>query len=291
MRLVTAITSDADQWFESVRDLKSIRQTAKILGSKMLLVTGPAFAAEYRVGLRALENKEVASAIQDLIEVTPRAVRRNNSEIDVSVGLDFQNGKTLDDLADDDLLDVLLKSRTATIQNGESRQAAFDRTLKPLVGSASRVDLADRYAASVLVDSKSSRNWLIRQLLRSTDLTICISTGLQEDFRNEFTTISQKMAAIEDSVSRLLRQNKTFCGNIQIDVYEVTRHIFHNRRMRFLYASSEISLSLEKGLDTFAHDPMPEQHALATMQSGDFNRYLKSLRTQNLIGQLSFSGH
>jgi hypothetical protein len=212
--------------------------------------------------------------------MTPRSEKRGSQLVDARVGLDFNPSRTFDDLAEDIELEKLFDSRCSTIQKGESRVAAYVRSLKLLVGPANRVDIADRYASSSLMDRKGNRSWLLTQLLDNHDLTICISTGLQDNFPGEFKSESERLSLLENKIRDIVSKKPRFNGKIHVDIFDVDKSIFHNRRVRFKYDNSEIALLLEKGFDTFASDPVAEQYALAPIRVGDFSTYLKTIRTQ-----------
>lgn len=289
MRILTEVAPDIEQLFDSMNDLKSIRSSKRILLNKLLMVSDPGFDKKIHHSIGANLNPEVVSMILDLLDVTPRSENPAVRSIDAHVGLEFNPSRTFDDLAEDGELEKLFDSRSSTIQKGESRSDAFERSLFPLLGPAKRVDIADRYASSSLLDRKGNRSWLLTKLLDHEDLTICISTGLQENFPGEFKPEAERLAVLESKIGDIVSKNPRFKGKIHVDVFEVNKNIFHNRRVRFKYDHSEIAILLEKGFDTFASDPVSEQYALAPMRVGDFTTYLKTLRTQKLIARLNFT--
>lgn len=289
MRILTEVAADIEQLFDSINDLKSIRSSKRILTNKLLMVSEPGFDKKFHDSIGANLNPEVVSLILDLLDVTPRSENPAFHSIDAHVGLEFSPSRTLDDLAEDGELEKLFDSRSSTIQKGESRSEAFERSLLPLLGPAKRVDVADRYASSSLLDRKGNRSWLLTKLLDNEHLTICISTGLQENFPGEFKSEAERLAILESKIGDIVSKNPRFKGKIHVDVFDVNKNIFHNRRIRFKYDHSEIAVLLEKGFDTFASDPVSEQYALASMRVGDFTTYLKTLRTQKLIARLNFT--
>ena len=289
MRLLTEVAPDIEQLFESMHDVKSIRNAKRILLNKLLLITDTGFDKQFRNSIKSSLNPEVVSMILDLIDVTPRSEKPVTRSVDARVGLVFTPSRTFNDLADDLDLEKLFDSRSSTIQKGESRLGAFERSLMPLLGTANRVDVADRYASSSLMDRKGNRGWFLTKLLDNEELTICISTGLQENFPGEFKSEAERLSLLENKIDEIISKKSRFKGKIHIDVFEVNKQIFHNRRVRFQYDHSEIAMLLEKGLDTFASDPVSEQYALAPMRIGDFTTYLKTIRTQKLIKRLNFT--
>lgn len=289
MRILTEVAPDIEQLFDSMNDLKSIRSSKRLLLNKLLMVSDKGFDKKFHDSIGPNLNPDVVSMILDLLDITPRSEKPAIQSIDAHVGLEFSPSRTFDDLAEDVDLEKLFDSRSSTIQKGESRAAAFERSLKPLLGPAKRVDIADRYASSSLMDRKGNRSWLLSQLLDHEDLTICISTGLQDNFPGEFKSETERLSMLENKLNEIISKKPRFKGKMHVDIFEVNKHIFHNRRIRFKYDHSEISLLLEKGFDTFASDPVAEQYALASMRVGDFTTYLKTLRTQKLITRLNFT--
>lgn len=289
MRILTQVAADIEQLFDSMHDVKSIRRSKRILVNKILIVSEPGFDEKFHDSIGANLNPEVVAMILDLMDITPRSEKPAIPAVDAHVGLEFNPSRTFDDLAEDVALEVLYDSRSSTIQKDESRVAAFERSLLPLLGPANRVDIADRYASSSLMDRTGNRSWFLTKLLENEELTICISTGLQENYPGEFKSESERLTILENKIREIISKKPRFKGKIHVDVFEVNKHIFHNRRIRFKYDHSEIAILLEKGFDTFASDPVSEQYALAPMRVGDFTTYLKTLRTQKLITRLNFT--
>jgi hypothetical protein len=289
MKVIAQITSEIDQWFVSTNDLRSIRHAKKLLLNKLLLVADNDFKSKFGDSVRQSFSPEVVGAVLDLISLMPRATLQPSIKTDAAIGLEYSNGRTLDELADDDNIDILFGMRTATVQKGDARVNAYQRTLQPLASAARRIDIADRYASAVIVDHNQNRNWLLRKFLENPNLTVCVYTGLQPNPPNSFESESERMQKLETNVHMLLEQCKSFSGKLHLEVFEVNKQIFHNRRIRFSYEHADISVLLEKGLDTFANDPLPEQQVMATLQPGDFSTYLSTLRTQKLIGKLNFT--
>lgn len=289
MRILTQVAPDIEQLFDSLTDLKAVRSSKKILVDRLLFLGPHNFAEEFRSSIGKNLNPEVVSLIVDLVSQTPRAVWAKGYPVDVSVGLEYEPVKTLEDISDDDEIEEIFRRRTSTIQKGEKRLDAFNRSFLPLASVAKRVDIADRYAASSLTDRKGQRFWLFEKFLEQKDVTICISTGVQDNFAGANLSTSDRISVLEKSVEQILNKKSGFRGKIHIDIFEIDKYIFHNRRLRFQFENSEVSFLMEKGMDGFSSDLIQEQQVLASLQAGDFGTYLKTLRTQKLIQRLSFT--
>ena len=276
MRAVVAVTGDPSEWFDSIDDIRQIRRDLIIIKDQVLLVSDAKARRNMQARIAEIHNSTVRGMLSDFIQTIPISDATAEADTDFQLGPSSEDWSTFDKLIDEVSLEDLVEERNRGMKVGDSRDKSFDRIFQPILPYVRSITLTDPYTGSAIWNMDSNRLWLLRKFLSLSNVSVNIFTTIPRD-ENRSRTDAEWASQVEDRFGRLCREIN-FVGKARVELFKPKSSIFHHRRILFEFEKSNISRQLDKGIEGFARDPIPEASALTPLQYADFANHLLGIR-------------
>jgi hypothetical protein len=243
-----------------------------------------------------MEKRDIATTIrQEYLHrareqiVLSRNLQRSRADFTHSPNKDFAQ-----EFSEWHWQNFLENENSQILKAGHRRSAEYARTIGKFPSTCSSLYLADPYASVAIANHEvqPGRTWLLRKLLTDAEnQSFVIETALPPELlsASNFFRVSDKVNHVLDKFAGLLKKVGPRQGPVTLRVLNWSKSNFHSRTLGFYPELGSFGITLDKGIDDFAQDPLPRNLPLQFLTAAQLKSQRANLNPLGLLAEHTFS--